>query len=105
VAHAPGARPLLFDDDDPAAAEAARRSVVAPAQRSPCAQRKAFTKLTADDTPVHSFQTVMSDLATLARNRILPTPKTRCPLTSSPLPLRCSNAPSICSASTTECSQ
>ena len=64
--------PLLFDDDDPAAAEAARPSVVAPAQRSPSAQRKALTKLTADDAPVHSFQTLISDLATLARNRILP---------------------------------
>ena len=67
--------PLLFDDDDPAAAEAARPSVVAPAQRSPRAQRKALTKLTADDAPVHSFQTLIRDLATLARNRILPNTK------------------------------
>jgi len=67
--------PLLFDDDDPAAAEAARPSVVAPAQRSPSAQRKALTILTADDAPVHSFQTLISDLATLARNRILPNTK------------------------------
>ena len=67
--------PLLFDDEDPAAAEAARPSVVAPAQRSPSAQRKALTKLTADDAPVHSFQTLISDLATLARNRILPNTK------------------------------
>jgi hypothetical protein len=44
--------PLLFDDHDPAAAEAARPSAVAPAQRSPSAQRKALTRLTADDTPV-----------------------------------------------------
>jgi Transposase DDE domain len=67
--------PLLFDDQDPAAAEALRPSVVAPAQRSPSARRKALTKLTADDAPVHSFQTLISDLATLARNRILPTTK------------------------------
>jgi hypothetical protein len=40
--------PLLFDDDDPAAAEAARPSIVAPAQRSPRAQRKAITQLAAD---------------------------------------------------------
>jgi hypothetical protein len=82
--------PLLFDDDDPAAAEAARLSVVAPAQRSPRAQRKALTKLTADGTPVHSFQTLISDLATLARNRILP--KTRDPvafdLVTTPTPLQ-----------------
>jgi Transposase DDE domain len=82
--------PLLFDEEDPAAAEAARRSVVAPAQRSPRAQHKALTKLTADDTPVHSFQTLISDLATLARNRILPT--TRDPvafdLVTTPTPLQ-----------------
>jgi hypothetical protein len=64
--------PILFDDDDPAAAEAARASVVAPAQRSPRAQRKAITKLTPDDRPLHSFQTLLSDLATVAKNRILP---------------------------------
>lgn len=64
--------PMLFDDDDPAAAAAARTSVVAPAQRSPSAQRKAITKLTADEAPVHSFRTILSDLATLAKNRIVP---------------------------------
>jgi DDE family transposase len=64
--------PILFDDDDPAAAEAARRSVVAPAQRSPRAQRKAVTKLTDDGCPVHSFRTLLSDLATVAKNRLLP---------------------------------
>jgi hypothetical protein len=82
--------PLLFDDEDPAAAEAARPSVVAPAQRSPSARRKALTKLTADGAPVHSFQTLISDLATLARNRILP--NTRDPvafdLVTTPTPLQ-----------------
>jgi hypothetical protein len=65
--------PMLFDDDDPAAAEAARGSVVAPAQRSPRARRKAATKLTADHAPVHSFRTLLSDLATVAKNTIVPT--------------------------------
>jgi Transposase DDE domain len=64
--------PLLFDDDDPAAAEAVRPSVVAPAQRSAAAQRKAITKLAADNSPLHSFHTLLSDLATVAKNRILP---------------------------------
>jgi hypothetical protein len=64
--------PMLFDDDDPAAAEAARSSVVAPAQRSARAQRKALTKLAADGSPVHSFHTLLSDLATVAKNRIRP---------------------------------
>jgi transposase len=61
--------PLLFDDDDPAAAEAQRASVVQPARRSPQAQRKAQTKHTADGLPVHSFQTLLQDLATVVKNR------------------------------------
>jgi DDE family transposase len=82
--------PILFDDDDPAAAEAARPSVVAPAQRSPRAQRKAITKLTADETPVHSFHTLLSDLATVAKNRILPNTKDPLPfdLITTPTPLQ-----------------
>ena len=62
--------PILFDDDDKPAAEAARRSMVAPAQRSAKAKRKALTKRTEDDLPVHSFQTLLRDLATLAKNRV-----------------------------------
>jgi Transposase DDE domain len=62
--------PLLFDDDDKAAGEAQRASVVAPAQRSPRAQRKAQTKRTADGRPVHSFQTLLDDLATVTKNRV-----------------------------------
>ena len=51
--------PLLFQDDDPAAARA---------------QRKAATKSTADGLPAHSFQTLLGDLATLALNQVvLPT--------------------------------
>ena len=64
--------PLLFDDDDRAGAEAARTSVVAPAQVSPRAQDKARRKRTATSWPVHSFRTLLDDLATLARNRIAP---------------------------------
>jgi transposase len=64
--------PVLFDDEDPQAGQAMRRSVVAPAQRSPAALAKAATKRTADDAPVHSFQTLLSDLATICRNRIQP---------------------------------
>ena len=64
--------PILFDDDDKAAAEALRKSPVAPTQRSPKAKRKAATKRTADDGPVHSFQTLLADLATITKNRIQP---------------------------------
>jgi hypothetical protein len=64
--------PLLFDDHDPAAGKAARDSEVAPAQRSPAAQRKARTQQTADGLPVHSFQTLLADLATISKDRIQP---------------------------------
>jgi transposase len=68
--------PLLFDDDDKPQAQAARTSIVAPAQRSEAAKRKAFTKKTSDGSPVHSFQTLLGDLATLVKNRIQPKDKT-----------------------------
>ena len=62
--------PMLFDDADPAAGEALRTSIVAPAQRSPQAKQKARTKRTADDLPVHSFHTLLEDLRTVALNTI-----------------------------------
>ena len=61
---------ILFDDDDPTAAEAERDSVVAKAQRSPKAKRKAKSKRTDDGLPVHSFQTLLADLATITKNQI-----------------------------------
>ncbi len=65
-------KPLLFDDEEPHAAEAARASVVAPAQVSESAQRKARSQRTANGLPVHSFQTLLADLATVAKNRVIP---------------------------------
>jgi Transposase DDE domain len=62
--------PLLFDDDDKATAEAQRASVVAPAQRSSRARRKAQTHRTDDGQPVHSFQTLLQDLGTITKNQI-----------------------------------
>jgi len=62
--------PMLFDDDDPQAAEAARKSIVSPAERSPKAKRKDCFKRTDDGMPVHSFQTLLKDLATLTRNEV-----------------------------------
>lgn len=64
--------PLLFDEDDPIAAESLRRSVVAPAQRSDSAVLKAQTKQTVDGLPVHSFQSLLADLATVVRNQVRP---------------------------------
>jgi transposase len=62
--------PLLFDDEDRQAAQAQRTSIVAPAQRSESAQRKAASKQTADGLAVHSFRSLLADLATLTRNRV-----------------------------------
>jgi transposase len=62
--------PILFDDDDPQAAEAARKSIVSPAGRSPKAKSKDVLKRTEDGMPVHSFQTLLRDLATLTRNEV-----------------------------------
>src|SRR5215470_12765995 len=64
--------PMLFTDDDPATARAARPSPVAPAGRSPSALAKDATKATADGGPVHSLATLLDDLATIAANRIQP---------------------------------
>src|SRR5215469_1972087 len=62
--------PMLFDDHDPQAAEAARKSIVAPAERSQKAKSKDLLKRTEDDMPVHSFQSLLKDLATLTRNDV-----------------------------------
>ena len=63
-------RPLLFADEEPEAGDALRDSIVAPAQRSPAALQKVHTKLCEDGFPVHSFQTLLQDLATLTRNQV-----------------------------------
>jgi transposase len=62
---------LLFDDTDREAAESLRKSIVASARRSPEAIRKQNTGITLDGLPVHSFRTLLADLATLARNTII----------------------------------
>ena len=62
--------PILFDDHNREMAEASRESIVAPAPRSPEANAKDFSKRTEDDFPVHSFRTVLTDLATLAKNLV-----------------------------------
>ena len=64
--------PLLFTDDDKDAAEAARRSPVAPAARSPQALAKAAAKRTPADLPVHSLTSLLADLATICLNQIQP---------------------------------
>jgi transposase len=61
---------ILFDDHQPAAGEARRTSIVAPAQRSPAAIAKAQDKHTSDGWPVHSFRTLLADLRTIAKNTV-----------------------------------
>jgi hypothetical protein len=63
-------KPILFDDHDKAAADAARASIVAKAERSAAADRKAATKRTHDGLPVHSFRSLLTDLATVTRNTV-----------------------------------
>jgi len=63
-------QPILFDDDEKAAGESLRSSIVAPAQRSAHAKRKDQSKRTEDGFPVHSFQSLLSDLSTLTKNRV-----------------------------------
>ncbi|HEY4043848.1 MAG TPA: IS1634 family transposase [Rhodopila sp.] len=63
--------PMLFDDTDKEAAEALRSSVVAQAVRSKIAVKKQTTGMTPDGLPVHSFRTLLADLATMARNTII----------------------------------
>jgi transposase len=66
-------KPMLFDDDDPTAAARQRVSIVAPAQPSLAALRKRAGKLAADGLPVHSFQSLLRDLATCTLNEMTTT--------------------------------
>lgn len=59
-------RELLFADEDQQAKR--MRDPVAPAKRSPAADRKAASHELEDGTPAHSFATLLAELATLVRN-------------------------------------
>jgi hypothetical protein len=80
--------PILFDDHAPDAGEALRKSVVAPAQRSPQALDKARRKRTPEGHPVHSFHTLLQDLRTIASNRIRMTETTTIQMVTAPTPLQ-----------------
>ncbi len=62
--------PMLFADHDKQAAALQRTSPVAAARVSPAARAKAATKRSADGQPVHSFATLLADLANLTRNTV-----------------------------------
>ena len=78
--------PILFHDDDPAAGETLRSSVVTPARRSTKAMTKVATRRTDDDLPVHSFPSLMRDLATITKNTIQPRLPGAKPFTKTTLP-------------------
>ena len=60
--------PLLFRDESPPG----REHPVGPPQRSEHARRKDREHVTAEGLPVHSFKTLLAELATLTRNRVVP---------------------------------
>ena len=64
--------PILFVDNDKPAAAATRANPVAAAQRSDEALAKAARKRTTEGTPVHSFTSLLADLATVGANQIQP---------------------------------
>jgi len=64
--------PILFVDNDKPAAAAKRANPVAAAQRSDEALAKAARKRTTQDTAVHSFTSLLADLATVCANQIQP---------------------------------
>jgi transposase len=64
---------LLFDDEQQVCSQQVQGdSPVAPASRSPKALRKIHSRRTEDNLPVHSFGTLLADLATIVKNRVQP---------------------------------
>jgi len=81
--------PILFVDNDKPAAAAKRVNPVAAAQRSDTALAKAARKRTTDNTPVHSFTSLLTDLGTLCANQIQPADdRPAFTMTTSPTPLQ-----------------
>jgi len=60
--------PLLFDDEE-LDERRKRRDPVKPAKPSASAKRKKTVRLTPDGLEIHSFQTLLAELATRSRNR------------------------------------
>ncbi len=83
-------KPMLFDDEFIEQAQSAKPSAVAKAQRSAHAKTKDARQSADDGLPLHSFRTLMQDLATLAYNITHTTlnPKAKIVLTTRPTPLQ-----------------
>lgn len=80
--------PLLFEDHDRAASAAARSSPVAAARVSPAAAAKAASRRTAEGHPVHSWRSLLQDLATLTRNTVRCGAAPRVTMLARPTPLQ-----------------
>ena len=65
--------PLLFAEEDPEGAKQRRSSIVEAMKKSQRTYRKATTKRSADNLPIHSFSSLLEDLATMTQNTIQPT--------------------------------
>src|SRR6267154_1823807 len=81
--------PILFHDNDKPGAAAKRANPVAAAQRSDQALAKAARKRTEDGVAVHSFTSLLADLATICANHIQPADDTPAfTMITSPTPLQ-----------------
>jgi len=83
-------KPMLFDDEYLDQASASRASPVVKAVRSEHARNKDASKLADDGLPLHSFRTLLQDLATLAYNvtHTQLNPEAKIILTTRPTPLQ-----------------
>ncbi len=83
-------KPMLFDDECLDQASASRASPVVKAVRSEHAKAKDASKRTDDGLPVHSFRTLLQDLATLAYNitHTSLNPEAKIIITTRPTPLQ-----------------
>jgi hypothetical protein len=81
---------MLYDDTDKDTAEAQPSSVIAKAERSPPPSPSKTTGRTDDGLPVHSFRTLLKDLATLTRNTLVTAiaPEQPFTLTARPTPIQ-----------------
>ena len=78
---------MLFDDDEPAAGAGIAPFHRGAGQRSPAAEAKAQSKCTDDGLPVHSFQTLLQDLRTVALNTVRMGEET-CQMVTAPTPVQ-----------------
>jgi len=81
--------PLLFQDEE-LSQQRKQRDPVAPAQPSPSARRKKATRRSSEGLPLHSFKTLLAELAKRCRNtcRVKTDPASRFTMVTDPNPLQ-----------------